>query len=168
MLLTPGLAKHRDRRRGRLRQAGAAGDRPSPARFTPFTPLFNLTGQPAIALPAGFGADGLPLSVQLVGRPGAEDLLYSLAGQIEAARPWAQHQPPRLGGVARVGAEQLLGERQELGGGRGRARRPSRQASVMSRRSDGSVSVATATSVPGRSASERGGSPPPCRGPRVA
>ena len=59
----------------------------------PWTPLFNLTGQPAIAMPAGIGADGLPLSVQLVGRPGAEDVLYSLAGQIEAARPWAHHRP---------------------------------------------------------------------------
>ena len=43
---------------------------------------------------AGFGADGLPLSVQLVGRMGAEDTLYSLAGQIEAARPWADQRPP--------------------------------------------------------------------------
>jgi amidase len=63
------------------------------ARFMPFNPLFNLTGQPSIALPAGFGADGLPLSVQLIGRLGAEDLLYSLAGQIETARPWAHHRP---------------------------------------------------------------------------
>jgi amidase len=73
------------------KSAPIAMDRAS--RFMPFNPLFNLTGQPAIALPAGFGADGLPLSVQLVGRPGAEDLLYSLAGQLEAARPWAQHRP---------------------------------------------------------------------------
>jgi amidase len=65
------------------------------SRFMPFNPLFNVTGQPAIAVPAGFGGDGLPLSVQLVGRPGAEDLLYSLAGQIETARPWAHHRPPR-------------------------------------------------------------------------
>jgi amidase len=63
------------------------------SRFMSYNPLFNVTGQPAVALPAGFGADGLPLSVQLVGRPGAEDLLYSLAGEIEAARPWAQHRP---------------------------------------------------------------------------
>ncbi|HUJ36015.1 MAG TPA: amidase family protein [Solirubrobacteraceae bacterium] len=62
--------------------------------FMPFNPLFNVTGQPSIAVPAGFGADGLPLSVQLVGRPGAEDLLYSLAGQLETARPWAHHRPP--------------------------------------------------------------------------
>jgi amidase len=63
-------------------------------RFTPFTPVFNLTGQPALALPAGLGSDGLPLSVQLVGRLGAEDMLYALAGQIEAARPWADRTPP--------------------------------------------------------------------------
>jgi amidase len=62
-------------------------------RFTPFTPPFNVTGQPAVALPAGFGEDGLPLSVQLVGRRGAEDILYALAGQIEAARPWAERRP---------------------------------------------------------------------------
>jgi amidase len=73
------------------KSAPLAIDRAS--RFMPFNPLFNLTGQPSIAVPAGFGGDGLPLSVQLVGRPGAEDLLYSLAGQIEAARPWAQHRP---------------------------------------------------------------------------
>ena len=63
-------------------------------RFTPFTPIFNLTGQPAVTIPAGFGSDGLPLSVQLVGRPGAEDTLYALAGQIESARPWNEHRPP--------------------------------------------------------------------------
>ena len=74
------------------RSAPIAIDRSS--RFMPFNPLFNVTGQPSIAVPAGFGADGLPLSVQLVGRPGAEDLLYSLAGQLETARPWAQHRPP--------------------------------------------------------------------------
>jgi amidase len=73
------------------KSAPVAMDRSS--RFMSFNPLFNLTGQPSIALPAGFGADGLPLSVQLIGRPGAEDLLYSLAGQIETARPWAHHRP---------------------------------------------------------------------------
>jgi amidase len=74
------------------KSAPVAVDRSS--RFMPFNPPFNVTGQPAIAVPAGFGADGLPLSVQLVGRPGAEDLLYSLAGQLETARPWAHHRPP--------------------------------------------------------------------------
>jgi amidase len=63
-------------------------------RFVPFTPMFNLTGQPAVAVPAGRGSDGLPLSVQLVGRLGAEDVLYSLAGQLEQAAPWASRRPP--------------------------------------------------------------------------
>jgi amidase len=63
------------------------------SRFTPWTSVFNLTGQPAVAIPAGFTSDGLPLSVQFVGRRGAEDVLYSLAAQIEAARPWAQERP---------------------------------------------------------------------------
>jgi amidase len=92
VLLMPVLATTAIRAEGGYgKSAPLAIDKAS--RFMPHCPLFNLTGQPSIALPAGFGADGLPLSVQLVGRPGAEDLLYSLAGQIEAARPWAQHRP---------------------------------------------------------------------------
>lgn len=63
-------------------------------RFTPFTAVFNLTGQPAVAVPAGSDSDGVPLSVQLVGRPGAEDVLYALAGQLEQAAPWADRRPP--------------------------------------------------------------------------
>ena len=45
-------------------------------------------------LPAGFAPDGMPLSVQIVGRPGAEATLLSLAAQIEAERPWADRRPP--------------------------------------------------------------------------
>ena len=93
VLLTPGLARTAIRAEGGYGHAApVAFDRA--ARFTPFTPAFNLTGQPAISLPSGFGADGLPLSIQLVGRPGAEDVLLSLAAQIEAARPWADQRPP--------------------------------------------------------------------------
>jgi amidase len=92
VLLTPGLAKTAIAAEGGYGRSGlVAFDRA--ARFTPFTPVFNVTGQPAVTLPAGFGADGLPLSVQLVGRTGAEDVLYALAGQIEAAQPWVQHRP---------------------------------------------------------------------------
>jgi amidase len=92
VLMTPGLASTAiAAEAGYGRPAPIAFDRAG--RFTPWTPPFNVTGQPAVTLPAGFGADGLPLSVQLVGRPGSEDLLYSLAGQIEAARPWAEHKP---------------------------------------------------------------------------
>jgi len=60
-----------------------------------FTAPFNVTGQPAIALPLYQGADGLPLAVQLVGRPLGEGALLSLATQIEAAHPWAERFPDR-------------------------------------------------------------------------
>jgi len=93
VLLTPGLATTAIAAEGAYgKSAPLAIDKAG--RFTPFTAPFNVTGQPAIAIPAGFGSDRLPLSVQLVGRHGAEDTLYSLAGQIEAARPWADNRPP--------------------------------------------------------------------------
>ncbi len=63
-------------------------------RWVPHLGTFNHTGQPAAAVPAGFGPSGLPLSVQLVGRPDDEPTLLSLAAQIEAERPWAQRRPP--------------------------------------------------------------------------
>ncbi len=56
-------------------------------------PAANATGQPAIAVPVGFDELGLPISVQLVGRPAAETTLISLAAQLEAAKPWIQHRP---------------------------------------------------------------------------
>jgi amidase len=93
VLMTPGLAKTAISAEGAFgRSAPIAID--LAGRFTPFTPIFNVTGQPAVTLPAGVGGDGLPLSVQLVGRVGAEDVLYSLAGQIESAAPWASRRPP--------------------------------------------------------------------------
>jgi amidase len=60
----------------------------------PFAAPWNATGQPAAAVPAGFTGDGLPLSVQLIGRPSDEATLLSLAAQIEAERPWADRRPP--------------------------------------------------------------------------
>jgi amidase len=93
VLLTPGLASTAISAEGAHgRSALKSLDRAG--RFIPWFPVFNLTGQPAISLPAGFGSDGLPLSVQLVGASGAEETLYALAGQIEAARPWAGDRPP--------------------------------------------------------------------------
>jgi amidase len=59
----------------------------------PFTAVWNTTGQPAAAVPAGFSQEGLPLAVQLVGRPNDEATLVSLAAEIEAERPWAGHRP---------------------------------------------------------------------------
>jgi amidase len=61
--------------------------------FTPFTPTFNASGQPGISVPLFHGEDGLPLGVQLVGRPAGEATLLALAGQLEAARPWADRRP---------------------------------------------------------------------------
>jgi amidase len=62
--------------------------------WAPFGVLWNSTGQPAASVPAGFDAQGLPLAVQLVGRPHGEGTLLTLAGQIEDARPWEPHRPP--------------------------------------------------------------------------
>lgn len=62
--------------------------------WTPGTAVWNLTGQPAAAVPAGFTEDGLPLSVQLVARPDDESTLLALAAQIEREQPWADARPP--------------------------------------------------------------------------
>jgi amidase len=64
------------------------------ARVYPYTGIWNASGQPAASVPAGFTADGLPLAVQLIGRPGDEHTLLSLAAQLEAERPWADRRPP--------------------------------------------------------------------------
>jgi amidase len=63
------------------------------SRWVPYCAPFNHTGQPAASVPAGFTPDGFPLAVQLVGRPGDEATLLSLAAQIEAERPWADRVP---------------------------------------------------------------------------
>ncbi|HTT28009.1 MAG TPA: amidase [Solirubrobacteraceae bacterium] len=62
--------------------------------FTPFTAVFNVTGQPAISLPLYQGDDGLPVAVQLVGPPAREEVLLGLATQLERALPWAERLPP--------------------------------------------------------------------------
>jgi amidase len=64
------------------------------SRFYPYCIPWNHLGNPAMAIPAGFAPDNMPLSVQIVGRPGDEATLLSLAAQIEAERPWAGSRPP--------------------------------------------------------------------------
>jgi len=56
-------------------------------------PPFNATGLPAISIPTGFDSNGLPVGIQLVGRPAAEATLISLAAQLETMQPWSQHRP---------------------------------------------------------------------------
>jgi len=87
-LTAPPLAIGRYEGCGALRTFNAA------AGFVAFNPVWNHVGNPAAAVPAGFDDAGLPLSVQLGGRPGDEATLLSLAAQLEAARPWADARPP--------------------------------------------------------------------------
>jgi amidase len=94
LLLTPALAE----RPLRLGECNGLGEHPlrdlaRSGAFTPFTSLFNITGQPAISLPIGFGPDGLPTGVQLAAKPLCEDTLLQVATQLEAAHPWAHHRP---------------------------------------------------------------------------
>jgi amidase len=62
-------------------------------RFTPFTALFNVSGQPAISVPLYQHDNGLPLAVQLAGQPAEEGRLLALAAQLEAAAPWSERRP---------------------------------------------------------------------------
>jgi len=59
----------------------------------PFTPLFNVTGQPAMSLPLVQSDDGLPIGVQFVARYGDEATLFQLASQLEQALPWSDRLP---------------------------------------------------------------------------
>jgi amidase len=62
-------------------------------RFTPWTAVFNMTGQPAVNVPLHWSPDGLPIGVMLVGRPADEATLISLSAQLEEARPWRERHP---------------------------------------------------------------------------
>jgi amidase len=86
LLLTPALAE----RPLRIGECTGYGEDPMAdlarsGRFTPFTALFNVTGQPAITVPLGFGDDGLPTAAQLVAKPLGEDTLLQVAAQMETA-----------------------------------------------------------------------------------
>lgn len=87
VLLTPTIA-HRPRKLGALDGGGTVTAALRAQPMIAHCALWNVTGHPAAAVPAGVGEDGLPLSVQLVGRRSDETTLLSLSAQIETARPW--------------------------------------------------------------------------------
>jgi amidase len=62
-------------------------------RFTPYTAVFNVSGQPAVSLPLYWTGGGLPIGVMLAGRMGEEGTLLSLSAQLESARPWRDRHP---------------------------------------------------------------------------
>lgn len=64
-------------------------------QYTPFTSFVNVSGLPAIALPVHHTSDGLPMGVQLIGRPGGEHVLLALGAQLERRLQW-QHRHPEL------------------------------------------------------------------------
>ena len=66
------------------------------ARFTPFTAVFNVTGQPAVSLPLHWTDEGVPIGVQLVGPPLGDALLFRISAQLETARPWHDRRPPHV------------------------------------------------------------------------
>ncbi|ORV93017.1 amidase [Mycobacterium interjectum] len=93
VVVTPGNATGPSRI-GAYQRRGAVWTLLAVAQRVPYQQVWNLTGQPAAAVPWDFDGDGLPLAVQLVGRPYDEATLLSLSAQIEAARPWAHRRPP--------------------------------------------------------------------------
>ena len=93
VVVTPGTALGPSRI-GAYQRRGAVATLLLVGARVPFQEIFNVTGQPAAVVPWGLDGDGLPLSIQLVGRPSDEATLLSLSAQIEQARPWSQRRPP--------------------------------------------------------------------------
>jgi len=79
---------------GRFYRRRAPGCLLGESRFYPYAVPWNYTGQPAASIPAGLTAEGLPIAVQLVGRPNDEATLLSLSAQLERELDWPQRRPP--------------------------------------------------------------------------
>ena len=93
VVITPG-ATTGPSRIGAYQRRGAVATLLLVGMRVPYQEMFNITGQPAAVVPWGLDGDGLPLSIQLIGRPDDEATLLSLSAQLESARPWADRRPP--------------------------------------------------------------------------
>ncbi|HEY1982680.1 MAG TPA: amidase family protein, partial [Xanthobacteraceae bacterium] len=62
--------------------------------YAAYTPVHNTAGTPAMSVPLGMSANGLPIGSQFAAAKGNEALLYALAYELEAAQPWAGKHPP--------------------------------------------------------------------------
>ncbi len=93
-VLTPTLAQPPVRVGGLRNDADPSADFEAQKRFTPFTAPYNMSGQPAVSIPLHWTDGGLPIGVQLVGRPNDEVTLVRIAAQIEAAAPWKDRHSP--------------------------------------------------------------------------
>ncbi len=79
---------------GNDQPGSVAGEPTSYLSWTPYTYVFNLTGQPAATVPCGFASDGLPVGLQIVGRWRDDATVLQAAAAFESVRPWRQHLPP--------------------------------------------------------------------------
>jgi amidase/6-aminohexanoate-cyclic-dimer hydrolase len=61
--------------------------------YSPFTAIYNASGQPAASLPLGWSSNGLPIGIQLACAFGQDELLMSLCADIERHSPWFEHRP---------------------------------------------------------------------------
>jgi amidase len=92
LLLTPTMAKP-PAPLGEIRGDDADRALLAATPYAAFTVPFNVTGQPAMSVPLHWSS-GLPVGIQLVAATGREDLLFRVAAQLEAARPWIDRRPP--------------------------------------------------------------------------
>jgi amidase len=93
VILTPTLAQPPALVGGLRNDEDPAAEFDGLAHFTPYTPLYNATGQPAVTVPLHWTEQGLPIGVMLGGRYGDEATLIALSAQLEQARPWAGRRP---------------------------------------------------------------------------
>jgi amidase len=92
VVLSPGAIQP-PLRIGQLDRRGALRTFITSGRMIPHYGPWNVIGQPAVSVPAGFSSSGLPLSIQLAGRAHDEATLLALSAQLEAVRPWANVRP---------------------------------------------------------------------------